>query len=126
MLRCGLECWLSTALVAGMDVLMSLVAGKKMEAAVDNSGLLEEVRARAARDAGGFHTASDAACARPMLEVAWPAMLAVFSMAFEASEAPGAGPHIRTDCLLIHHCRRRRPACCRPGPCRQYFFQPAL
>jgi hypothetical protein len=29
-----------------------------------------------------------------MLEVAWPAMLAVFSMAFEASEAPGAGPYM--------------------------------
>jgi brefeldin A-inhibited guanine nucleotide-exchange protein len=71
----------------GMDVLMSLVAGRKMDAVIDTSAWMEEVRARAKRDASGFHTASDPACVRPMLEVAWPAMLAVFSMSFEATEA---------------------------------------
>ena len=71
----------------GMDVLMSLVAGRKIDAVIDTSAWMEEVRARAKRDASGFHTASDPACVRPMLEVAWPAMLAVFSMSFEATEA---------------------------------------
>lgn len=71
----------------GMDVLLSLVAGRKIVAPVDTSAWMDEVRARAKRDASGFHTASDPACVRPMLEVAWPAMLAVFSMSFEATEA---------------------------------------
>ena len=71
----------------GVDVLMSLVAGKKMDQMIDTTGFMEEVRARAKRDASGFQVAKDPACVRPMLEVAWPAMLAVFSMSFEANEA---------------------------------------
>ena len=74
----------------GVDVLMSLMVGKtKADQMIDTSGFMEEVRARrGARDAGNaFHATSDPACARPMLEVAWPAMLAVFSMSFEATEA---------------------------------------
>ena len=71
----------------GVDVLMSLVAGKKMDQMIDTTGFMEEVRARAKRDASGFQVAKDPACVRPMLEVAWPAMLAVFSMSFEATEA---------------------------------------
>ena len=46
------------------------------------------MRERAKRDNGRFQTATDPSCVRPMLEVAWPAMLAVFSMSFEVSEAP--------------------------------------
>ena len=72
----------------GMDVLMSLVSGKKVVDIVDTAQIMEEVRNRARRENGGFQSASNPACVRPMLEVAWPAMLAVFSMSFEATEAP--------------------------------------
>ena len=52
-----------------------------------SGGFMEEVRERAKRDNGRFQTATDPSCVRPMLDVAWPAMLAVFSMSFEVSEA---------------------------------------
>lgn len=73
----------------GMDVLSQMMFGAtKREQMVDASGFMEEVRERAKRDNGRFQTATDPSCVRPMLDVAWPAMLAVFSMSFEVSEAP--------------------------------------
>ena len=73
----------------GMDVLSQMMFGAtKRTQMVDASGFMEEVRERAKRDNGRFQTATDPSCVRPMLEVAWPAMLAVFSMSFEVSEAP--------------------------------------
>ena len=73
----------------GMDVLSQMMFGAtKREKMVDASGFMEEVRERAKRDNGRFQTATDPSCVRPMLDVAWPAMLAVFSMSFEVSEAP--------------------------------------
>ena len=73
----------------GMDVLSQMMFGAtKREQMVDASGFMEEVRERAKRDNGRFQTATDPSCVRPMLDVAWPAMLAVFSMSFEVSK-PG-------------------------------------
>ena len=87
----------------GVDVLMSLVAGKKMDQIIDTTGFMEEVRARAKRDASGFQVAKDPACVRPMLEVAWPAMLAVFSMSFEATEAASVvNTSLEGFCRAIH------------------------
>lgn len=74
----------------GMDILLSLVGQKPAiaEEKIDVRELIEEVRAKAKReDVDNFLSASDAKCAAPMLDVAWQALLAVFSVTFEGTES---------------------------------------
>ena len=74
----------------GMDILLSLVGQKPaiVEEKIDVRELIQEVRAKAKReDVDNFLSASDAKCAAPMLDVAWQALLAVFSVTFEGTES---------------------------------------
>lgn len=72
----------------GMDVLFSLMSGKREEEAVhiDASELINEVRSRAAKTAG-FLTYTEAGCIKPMLELIWNPILSVLSASFEESES---------------------------------------
>ena len=71
-----------------MDILLSLVGAKTSHCGkkIDVRELIQEVRAKAKRR-GQFPSASDAKCAAPMLDVAWQALLAVFSVTFEGTES---------------------------------------
>ena len=74
----------------GLDIFLSLVGQKPaiVEQRIDVRELIEEVRAKAKReDVNNFLSASDAKCAAPMLDVAWQALLAVFSVTFEGTES---------------------------------------
>lgn len=72
----------------GMDVLFSLMSGKREEETlhIDTADLISQVRQRAATTKG-FMTATEAGCAKPMLELIWNPILSVLSSAFEDSES---------------------------------------
>ena len=72
----------------GMDVLFSLMSGKREEELlqIDTSELIDQVRARAATTKG-FLVVSEAGCAKPMLEVISTPILSVLGKAFEDSES---------------------------------------
>ena len=72
----------------GMDVLFSLMSGKREEELlqIDTSELIDQVRARAATTKG-FLVVSEAGCAKPMLEVISNPILSVLCKAFEDSES---------------------------------------
>eukprot|EP00217_Crustomastix_stigmatica_P006110 CAMPEP_0183807166 /NCGR_PEP_ID=MMETSP0803_2-20130417/40777_1 /TAXON_ID=195967 /ORGANISM="Crustomastix stigmata, Strain CCMP3273" /LENGTH=1848 /DNA_ID=CAMNT_0026051939 /DNA_START=183 /DNA_END=5729 /DNA_ORIENTATION=+ len=68
----------------GLDVFVNLMAGRRGNVAVPDTSeaVLEAVRARQ-KGAGDFYSATEPAMVRPMLEVAWPPMLAAFSVTFD-------------------------------------------
>lgn len=75
----------------GMDVLFSLMSGKREQETlhIDTADLISQVRQRAATTKG-FMTATEAGCAKPMLELIWNPILSVLSSAFEDSESTSA------------------------------------
>ena len=72
----------------GMDVLFSLMSGKRGEETlhIDTADLISQVRDRAAKTKG-FLTVTEVECAKPMLELIWNPILSVLSAAFEDSES---------------------------------------
>ena len=72
----------------GMDVLFSLMSGKREEETIqiDTADLISQVRARAATTKG-FLTVVEAGCAKPMLELIWNPILSLLGTAFEDSES---------------------------------------
>ena len=68
----------------GLDVFLQLFPGRKQrDAGPDTSAVLEAVRSKQQNAKGEFFTATDPATVRPIIDVSWAPMLAVFSQLFD-------------------------------------------